>query len=67
MTNEHNKSTYYIFVNGGDKIYLLGSDGNYLQEYNADEAMQFGEKIDAVIYIEKHGLEKIATVRKVKC
>ena len=66
MTNKQIESPYYIFVSGGDRMYLLGSDGNYVPDNNAEEAMQFGEVIDAVIYIEKHGLEKLATIRKIK-
>lgn len=55
----------YIFVNGGDRMYLLGSNGKYLEENNPDEAMTFNDKLDAIIYIEKHGLQRLATVRRV--
>ena len=59
-------SQYYIFVNGGDRTYLLGSDGKYLEDNNADEAMTFSEILDAVTYIEKRGLQRLATIRKVR-
>ena len=59
-------SQYYIFVNGGDRTYLLGSDGKYLEDNNADEAMIFDDKIDAITYVEKHGLQRFSTIRKVK-
>ena len=59
-------SQYYIFVNGGDRTYLLGSDGKYLEDNNADEAMTFNDIIDAVTYVEKRGLQRLATIRKVK-
>ena len=57
---------YYIFVNNGDRLYLLGKDGNYLEDNNSSEAMTFNDIIDAAVYIEKHGLQRIATIRKVK-
>ena len=59
-------SQYYIFVNGGDRTYLLGSDGKYLEDNNADEAMTFSEILDSVTYIEKRGLQRLATIRKVR-
>ena len=57
------ESPYYIFMNGGDKMYVLGKTGQY--EDNLSNAMTFTEKIDAIIYVEKHGYERIATIRKV--
>ena len=47
-------------------MYLLGSDGKYLEDSNADEAMTFSDIIDAVTYVEKRGLQRLATIRKVK-
>ena len=47
-------------------MYLLGSDGKYLEDNNADEAMTFSEILDAVTYIEKRGLQRLATIRKVR-
>ena len=58
------ESPYYIFMNGGDKMYVLGRTGQY--ETELSNAMTFIEKIDAIIYVEKHGYERIATIRKVK-
>lgn len=57
------ESPYYIFMNGGDKMYVLGKTGQYEEELS--KAMTFTEKIDAIIYVEKHGYQKIATIRKV--
>ena len=63
--NEKNEqSPYYIFMNGGDKMYVLGKAGQYEEELS--KAMSFKEKMDAIIYVEKHGYERIATIRKVK-
>ena len=58
-------SPYYIFVNGGDRMFLLGSDGKYLEDNDASEAMTFSDILDAVTYVEKHGLQRLATIRKV--
>ena len=66
ITDNTKKSLYYIFVNGGERMYLLGSDGKYLEDNNADEAMTFNDIIDAVTYVEKRGLQRLATIRKVK-
>ena len=63
MNNVVKESPYYIFMNGGDKMYVLGKTGQY--ETDLNEAMTFTEKLDAIIYVEKHGYEKLATVRKV--
>lgn len=58
------ESPYYIFMNGGDKMYVLGRTGQY--ETELSKAMTFNDKLDAIIYVEKHGYERIATIRKVK-
>ena len=58
------ESPYYIFINGGDKMYVLGKTGHY--EEDLSKGMTFSDKIDAIIYVEKHGYERIATIRKVK-
>ena len=64
MNNVISESSYYIFMNDGDKIYLLGRTGQY--ETELSKAMTFTDKLDAIIYVEKHGLEKIATILKIK-
>ena len=57
------ESPYYIFMNGGDKMYVLGRTGQYEEELS--KAMTFTDKLDAIIYVEKHGYQKIASIRKV--
>lgn len=64
MNDVVTESPYYIFMNGGDKMYVLGRTGQY--ETELSNAMTFTEKIDAIIYVEKHGYERISTIRKVK-
>jgi len=63
MNDVVTESPYYIFMNGGDKMYVLGKTGQY--ETELSEAMSFTDKIDAIIYVEKHGYERISTIRKV--
>ena len=58
------ESPYYIFMNGGDKMYVLGRTGQYEEELS--NAMTFTDKYDAIVYVEKHGYQRIATIRKVK-
>lgn len=50
-------------MNGGDKMYVLGRTGQY--EAELSKAMTFTDKMDAIVYVEKHGYERIATIRKV--
>lgn len=64
MDNVITESPYYIFMNGGDKMYVLGKTGQY--ETDLSDAMTFTDKLDAIIYVEKHGYERIATIRRVK-
>ena len=51
-------------MNGGDKMYVLGKTGQY--ETKLSEAMSFTDKLDAIIYVEKHGYERFATIRQVR-
>ena len=64
MRNTVVESPYYIFMNGGDNVYVLGKNGQY--ETELSKAIIFNDKLDAIIYVEKHGYERIATIRKVK-
>ena len=57
------ESPYYIFMNGGDKMYVLGRTGQY--EEKLSNAMTFTDKYDAIVYVEKHGYQRIATIRKI--
>ena len=64
MSDIQTESPYYIFINGGDKMYVLGRTGQYEEELS--KAMTFADKYDAIVYVEKHGYQRIATIRKVK-
>ena len=58
------KLPWYIFIPGGKYAYVIGKTGQYESELS--KALPFYNWIDAVEYAEKHGYEKIATIRKVK-
>jgi len=44
-------------------MYVLGKTGQYEEELS--KGMTFSDKLDAIIYVEKHSYQKIATIRKV--
>lgn len=54
---------YYIFIDSGDQIYLLGLHGEYVTRI--ENAMWFADILEAKVYVDKHGLERITTVRKI--
>lgn len=54
---------WYIFMIGLDKAYVLGKTGDY--ETEISNGMSFSEKIDAIEYVEKHGYQRITTIRKI--
>lgn len=62
--SEENGNKWHIFFFGLDKAYVLGVNGRY--ETNLENALSFDEKIDAIEFVEKHGYEKITTIRKVR-
>ncbi len=57
------KSPYYIFINSGDAFYVLSKTGEYVTELS--NAIPFDDKLDAIMYVERYGYQKIATVRRV--
>lgn len=54
---------YYIFIDSGDQAYLLGLRGDYVT--SIEEAMWFSDVLEAKLYVDRHGLERITTVRKI--
>ena len=54
------KEKYYIAVNTGEKYPLLKDTLNYTEFFS--EAMVFNDFVAVYEYIERHGLEKLATV-----
>ena len=62
--NTKAESPWYIFILGGDRLYVIGRTGQY--ETELEKAMSFTEKIDAIAYVERYGYDRITTIRKVK-
>ena len=56
------REKYYIAVNTGEKYPLLKDTLTYTEYFT--EAMVFNDIIAVHRYIERHGLEKLATVIK---
>ena len=56
------REKYYIAVNTGEKYPLLKDTLTYTEYFS--EAMVFNDIVAVHRYIEKHGLEKLATVIK---
>lgn len=54
---------YYIFIDAGDKVFLLGAHGDYVT--HIEEAMWFSDVLEAKLYVERRGLERITAVRKI--
>lgn len=54
---------YYIFIDAGDQVFLLGSYGDYVT--HIEEAMWFSDGLEAKLYVERRGLERITAVRKI--
>lgn len=53
-----------IAVNSGVGLRVIDSGGRYSKEIS--DAKHFADEIAAYEYIEKHGLEKMASVRVIK-
>lgn len=58
------KQRYIIAVNSGVGLKVVGQTGIYLS--NIEDAKIFDEPIEAYEYIERLGIEKISSVRKIK-
>lgn len=54
--------TVIIAINSGVGLRMIGSAGRYVKEFS--KAMKFADEIEAYEYIERHGIEKISSVRK---
>ena len=54
--------TVIIAINSGVGLRMIGNTGQYVKEFT--DAMKFADEIEAYEYIERHGIEKISSVRK---
>lgn len=61
---EHTNSPYYIFIICGDVPMVIGKTGQYVRKIK--NALAFENKIDALEYVDRHGYDRIATVRQYK-
>lgn len=52
-----------IQIDGGDGLFFISTYGGYTE--NLQEARIFNNELDAQIYVDKHGLRKLARVRKI--
>ena len=62
MTAQKTIEKYYIFILDPKGCMVVGQDGIY--ENTISKAISFFDKYDALKYVEKHGLQKISTIRK---
>ena len=54
--------TVIIAINSGVGLRMIGNTGQYVKEFT--NAKKFADEIEAYEYIERHGLEKLSSVRK---
>ena len=52
-----------IQIDGGDGLFFISTYGGYTE--NIQEARIFNNELDAQIYVDKHGLRKLARVLKI--
>lgn len=52
-----------IQIDGGDGLFFLGEHGDFTQ--SIQEARIFICELDAYTYVDKHGLHKLARVRRI--
>lgn len=62
--SEQTNNPYYIFIICCDVPMMIGKTGQYVRKFK--NALAFTKKIDALEYVDRHGYNRIATVRKVK-
>lgn len=57
------ESRCLIQIDGGDGLFFLSEHGEYTVEIQ--EARIFMSELDAYTYVDKHGLHKLARVRRI--
>lgn len=62
--SEQTNNPYYIFIISGDVPMMIGKTGQYVRKFK--NALAFTKKIDALEYVDRHGYNRIATVRQIK-
>ena len=62
--SEQTNTPYYIFIICGDVPMMIGKAGQYVRKFK--NALTFTNKIDALEYVDRHGYNRIATVRQIR-
>ena len=62
--SEQTNNPYYIIIICGDVPMMIGKTGQYVRKFK--NALAFTKKIDALEYVDRHGYNRIATVRTTK-
>ena len=62
--SEQTNTPYYIFIICGDVPMMIGKTGQYVRKFK--NALTFTNKIDALEYVDRHGYNRISTVRQIK-
>ena len=62
--SEQTNNPYYIFITCCDVPMMIGKTGQYVRKFK--NALTFTKKIDALEYVDKHGYNRISTVRQIK-
>ena len=62
--SEQTNTPYYIFIICGDVPMMIGKTGQYVRKFK--NALAFTNKIDALEYVDRHGYNRIATVRQIR-
>ena len=55
---------YYIFIIWFDVPMIVGKTGQYVRMFK--KAMSFKNKLDALEYVDRHGLNGMVTLRQIK-
>jgi hypothetical protein len=56
---------YLIVLDAGDTVFFLGRHGEHTE--CVENVMIFEDESEARLYIDKHGIDHIASIRKIVC
>lgn len=63
MNNKDNSVQCIVQLDGGDGVFFLSKYGEHTPDLQ--EALIFRDELSAHIYIDKHGLNRLAKVRRI--
>ena len=61
VVSEQTDIVLYLFTTLNDVPMMVGRTGQYVREFK--NALAFTKKIDALEYVDRHGYNRISTVR----